>query len=117
MKYRQLDENNDFNFGMGLSNYLQDSPETVAQAVQTRLQLWENEWFLDISEGTPYFYGMLGKYTSDTIDPLIKARILETEGVLQIDSYNSIFNGETREYLIYATISTTYGSTEIYGVL
>lgn len=115
MIYRGLDDNGDYTFGSGLSNYLHNSPEAVAQAVQTRLKLWEGEWFIDITEGTPYLSGIMGKYTFETIDQLIKMRILGTLGVISIDEYQGIYDGNNRSYTISATISTTYGTANIYG--
>ncbi|HET8689330.1 MAG TPA: hypothetical protein VFM18_22195 [Methanosarcina sp.] len=115
MTYRQLDQNNDYTFGSGLSNFYINTPEAVAQAVQTRLKLWEGEWFLDIVEGTPYLAGILGKYTQDTIDQLIQKRILETQGVTSIISYEGSYNGDLRSYTITVLIDTEFGQANIYG--
>jgi hypothetical protein len=115
MLYRKQDANGDYVFGGGLASYHQNNAEAVAQAVQTRLKLWEGEWFLDVTEGTPYVQGILGKHTQSTIDQLIKKRILETKGVLNIVSYSGIYNGENRNYTINATITTIYGITNVTG--
>lgn len=116
MIYRQLDDSGDFTFGSGASNYLQNTPDTVIQAVVTRLKLWEGEWFLDITDGTPYLSGTLGKYTRDTADQIIKMRILGTDGVSSIDSYQAIYDGNDRSYTVSATISTIYGTADVTGV-
>ncbi len=113
---RALDNNGDYTFGSGLSNYYQNIPEAVVQAVQTRLKLWQGEWFLDIVDGTPYMAGILGKYTKDTIDQLIQKRILETDGVTSIVSYEGSYNGDLRSYTITVTIETQYGNADVYGV-
>ena len=115
MKYRKLDTNNDFTFGSGLSNYFIDEADGVAQSVQSRLALWQNEWFLDLSDGTPFLKGILGKYTKDSIDFLIKDRILNTKHVLSIDEYSARYDGESRNYTITATISTDFGPANIFG--
>src|SRR5260363_151880 len=53
MRYRRLDAAGDYAFGRGLSDFEQDTPEAVAQAVKTRLALRFGEWFLDTSDGRP----------------------------------------------------------------
>jgi hypothetical protein len=116
MTYRKQDANGDYVFGGGLSSYFQNSADAVVQAVQTRFKLWEGEWFLDITDGTPYMSGMLGKYTQDTIDQLIKKRILETQGVDSIMDFQGVYNGNDRSYVVSATISTIYGTADITGV-
>ena len=115
MIYRAQDNNNDYTFGSGINNFLQNTPDAVAQAVQTRLKLWSGEWFLDVTDGTPFLSGILGKYTNDTVDQLIKQRILETQGVKSILDYQGVYNGDNRSYTVSATIDTVYGLTDIYG--
>src|SRR5260363_163740 len=51
MRYRRLDAAGDYAFGRGLSDFEQDTPEAVAQAVKTRLALRFGDWFLDTSRG------------------------------------------------------------------
>jgi len=60
MKYRRLDVNGDMSFGAGVSNFLINSPEAVAQAVMTRLKLFQGEWFIDTEIGVPYNTKVLG---------------------------------------------------------
>ncbi|EJX4360738.1 hypothetical protein OD522_005447, partial [Salmonella enterica] len=65
MRYRREDENGDYTFGRGDSGFFVDCPEAVAQAVKTRLQLWQGQWFLDVNEGTPYEQTIIGKQVSE----------------------------------------------------
>ena len=58
MKMRRIDTNGDIHFGYGDSDFISDSAQTVAQKVVQRLRLWEGEWFLDISAGTPWQEGL-----------------------------------------------------------
>jgi len=117
MTYRKLDDNGDYSFGGSLNSFYQNDPLGVAQAVVTRLKLWENEWFLDLTDGTPYIGGVLGKYTMDVFDMNIKDRILNTEGVTEILEYDSTFDGDLRKVSISVKIDTLYGQTVINGVL
>lgn len=117
MRYRKLSSSGDYSLGHGSADFYRDKPEAPAQAVVTRLRLLAGEWFLDVAEGTPYQTGVLGKHTQATYDPIIRERILGTEGVTAIDEYQSIFNGDTRTLTVSATISTIYGTAIIHEVL
>lgn len=113
MRYRKEDANDDYIFGHGLSDFYQDVPEAVAQAVKTRLRLFTGEWFIDTTDGTPWRTEVLGKYTKETYDAVIRDRILGTEGVQEITSYSSSFDGNSRVLNVAATISTVYGPAPI----
>lgn len=113
MQYRKLDSSGDYTLGSG-ADFLKDSPETVAQAVRTRLQLWKGEWFIDTSDGTPYMQDVLGKrFQRSNPDSVIKQRILGTPGVTEITEYSSSFDGDNRAFSITATINTAYGPAAI----
>ncbi|MBB3006049.1 hypothetical protein [Cupriavidus alkaliphilus] len=112
MQYRKEDADGDYVFGGGSADFYKDVPEAVGQAVVTRLRLARGEWFLDITEGTPWEQ-VLGKYTSGTYDAAIRQRILGTQGVLSLASYSSTLNSETRALSVTATINTIYGPTTI----
>lgn len=117
MRYRKWNVGQDVQHGHGQADYWKDAPEGVAQAVVSRLRLLTGEWFLDLQEGTPYVGGVFGKHTRDSYDPVIRARILDTEGVTGIASYQSIFDAETRRLTINVTIDTAYGPATIQEVL
>lgn len=117
MKYRKLDENGDSKFGNGNLDFLKDSPETVGQAVLTRLRLWSGEWFLNTDDGTAYQAGVLGKNDQATADSVMRERILETQGVSGITAFSSSVNRDLRTYSVSATIDTIYGQTQINEIL
>lgn len=102
-------EGRDMQFGRGALDYIVDQPEAPAQCVETRLQLYTGEWFLDLTEGTPWRTQVLGKRTGDTRDPVIRARMLETQGVTGIAGYDSRLDRETRGFTVAALLDTTYG--------
>lgn len=114
MIYRQL-IGGDYSFGSSMADFYIDEPSAVAQAVMTRLKLWQGEWFLDDTEGAPYLQGILGKYTLDTVKQLISQVILETQGVTSIESFDAVYNGENRSLTVNAVINTDYGTADIYG--
>lgn len=113
MRYRKLDAGGDYSFGNGSADFYVNSPEAVAQAVLTRLELFKGEWFLDTTDGTPWSTEVLGEGTRGTYDMAIRNRILGTPGVNQIDSYDSTFDADTRKLSVTCTITTAYGQTTI----
>lgn len=110
MRNRAQDSNGDYLFGRGPSQFLVDSPDAVAQAARTRLELFAGDWFLDAAEGTPYGSDVLGNNTSDLFDAAMTSRILDTPGVAAITDYASSVDPSTRQLRIVATIATAYGS-------
>lgn len=117
MRHRKWDLSGDVQFGHGQADYWTNTPEAVAQAVVSRLRLFTGEWFLDTAEGTPYVGGVLGKHTEQSYDPVLRQRILETEGVLSLDEYSSSLDRDARKLSVFATISTIYGQAQIQEVL
>jgi hypothetical protein len=117
MRYRRLDENGDMTFGKQQANFLKDSPAAVAQAALTRLKLWTGEWFVDATEGTPYQNGILGYGTRQAVEPILRSRIIETEGVSEITSFDILFDADARKMSISATIDTKYGVAQLQGIM
>ena len=113
MIYRKLDATGDYTFGKASGNFFFNSSAAVAQAVLTRLKLFEGEWYLDITAGTPNNSKILGAGRISTYDAAIQEVILGTPGVLQITSYSSGVNPTTRNAQIQATINTVYGVISI----
>lgn len=113
MKYRKLDENGDYVFGLGDGNFYKDQPEAVAQAVLTRLRLGAGEWFLDINAVTPYNSRIIGSGTINTYDVAIQQVVLDTVGVTEIVSYSSGIDRESRIAYVDCIINTKYGQASV----
>lgn len=111
MKVRKLTASGDYRLGHGDRDFHVDTAEGVAQNVMTRLALWQGQWFIDTSEGTPWLQRILGKHNA--VDTVIKTRILETPGVISISEYESILNPDTRSMTVTATLETEYGQSTI----
>lgn len=111
MKVRKLTATGDYRLGHGDRDFHVDTAEGVAQNVMTRLALWQGQWFIDTSEGTPWLQRILGKHNA--VDTVIKTRILETPGVISISEYESILNPDTRSMTVTATLETEYGQSTI----
>ncbi len=113
MKYRQLTSTGDYTFGHDGANFYQNTPAAVAQAVSTRLKLFEGEWFLDTTYGTPYNSQILGAGKIATYDAAIQQVILGTQGVTGIASYSSGVDPTTRAAAVNCTINTQYGQAQV----
>lgn len=110
MRYRPLGPDGDYTVGVP---FLINTPQTVAQAVSTRLKLWMGEWFMDTSDGTPWQQNILGPRAGASPDAYIKQRILGTPGVTQLTEYNSVYDGNGRTLTVTGVIDTLYGSAPI----
>lgn len=109
MRYRALSPSGDYTFGQGIDNYLINTPAAVGQAIRTRLLLLTQEWFLDVTDGTPFSTQILGTNTRATRDLAVKARILKTPGVKQLVQYAS--QVADRKFTVTALVDTIYGQT------
>lgn len=113
MRLRMQDVNGDRLFGRGGTNFFVDSSAGVGQLVETRLLLWEGEWFLDQTDGTPYAQEVLGINTGSTYDLALQQRILGTQGVTSIETYFSSCNPVTRVLTVSGTVNTLYSATPV----
>lgn len=113
MRVRKLDVNGDYSFGHGEADFWINSPYGVAQKVETRLRLWQGEWFLDVTIGTPWLQKILGYGKSALRDIAIRTVILQTDGVTALNNYNSIAVPGTRNLIVSGSIFTQYSKTPI----
>lgn len=116
MRYRILDENDDYQLGKG-QQYFTYGTYAVAQAIKTRLKLLKGEWWENTEEGLPLFQDILGKQgTKDNLyitDTLIKERIIGTPNVTSITDFNSEYNSENRSYSFSCTVNTKFGELNL----
>lgn len=110
MRYRELSSDGDYQF-LGASPFLVNSPQTVAQAIRTRLRLHAGEWFLDDRVGFD-LEKVLGTNTQNTRDEEVKRVISSTQGVLELLAYASEVV-PSRRFEVTATVDTIYGQVTI----
>jgi hypothetical protein len=113
LRYRKLDASGDMTFGNQQANFWRDVPEAPAQAIKTRLGLVAGEWYLDISSGTPYQDGVLGKTDRQTSDTILRDRILNTQAVTALVEYDSNFEPNQRTFEVACEVNTLYGEATI----
>lgn len=88
--------------------------EEIAQTIKTRLRLFSGEYFRNITDGTAWFETILNKNTSISAkDAVIKQRILQTNGVVNLVTFESDYEINQRSFTITAEVLTEFGLIEI----
>jgi len=108
--------NKDLSLDSGNNLALIEFPESVAQAIETRLRTFLGEWFLDEELGIPFFGEVLVKTNDKSkIDAIFLNEILKIEDVEKIEQFESEIDRETREYNV-TTLSVKVSSGEVVEV-
>lgn len=115
MRYRALSPTGDYVFGKGPSIILTNTPETVGQAIYTRLRLQLGEMFFATDEGVPFTTQVIGYVDQTTRDQAFMNVILTTPNVTSILAFDSAIDPATRRYAFTATVQTAYGATTVSG--
>jgi len=112
--YLRLDANHDpiFDPDAELSNL-----DAVAQAIDTRLLLFQGEWWENLSEGTPMFQGIIGNRASqsglEVMSLAISSRIAGTPYVSAVENISITFNPTNRKLTFSAIAQTSFGSVPV----
>jgi hypothetical protein len=114
MRYRAWTSTGDYSFGNGQANFLTNSPEAVAQAVESYLRLWLGEWYLNTNDGTPWLEGVFGYNSKEEADETLIQTILGVQGVQNLENWQSTVDPATRQYTsVSAQLYTIYGQTQL----
>jgi len=79
-------------------------PDATAQGIYHRLRTFLGEYFLDISDGTPWFDSVLGKAPQDIAEINLKQRILTAPGVVALTDFQFESDRRSRNVRISATV-------------
>lgn len=115
MRYRALSSTGDYVFGRGAGAILVDVPQAVGQAIYTRLRLQFGEVFFAPDAGVPYETDIVGYGDKRDRDALIISTILDTRGVSELLTFDSLIDPITRRYGFSATVRTIYGIANVSG--
>ena len=74
--------------------------ESTGASIYHRLRMFFGEFFLDVTDGTPWFQSILGKRAQDTAEFAIKQRIVTSPGVVQITRFFFDFDRNTRRITV-----------------
>jgi hypothetical protein len=106
---RATDDNGDFTFGRGKAGY-RTGRDAITQNVKTRLLSWKGDCFYAPAEGVDY-NNFLSVGTKTFLDSDVKRVILQSEGVLSIENFESEIND--RGYTCQVEILTIYGADQL----
>lgn len=103
---RRLIENDDYSLSFS------SDTEAIRQRLVARLQMFQGEWFLDTSAGAAWLQKVLIK-PADIVkaESEIKRVILQTSGVVSLESIESDLDRATRELTVSFTAITETGDT------
>ncbi len=107
MIIRNSTASNDFSFGKGLSDYLTNE-NAILHNIKTRLLQWKGDCFYAEAEGVDY-NNLLDVGTKNLLDSDVKRIILQSEGVIKINAFESTLDNTERAYSGEATITTIFG--------
>jgi hypothetical protein len=84
--------------------------EAVGQHGRQRLKTFRGEWFLDTTAGVPWLDQLMGKRFNPALgEALVKAELLETDGITGISSFSVSFDNARRNLIIREIeVTTTY---------
>jgi hypothetical protein len=106
MIIRQIDSTGDWTFGKGLSNYAA-LEQAINQNIKTRILSWLNDCFFALEEGIDW-KSRLDVGQQAALEEEIRLMILQSYGVVGINSFEFTFDGTTRAISIEYDIQTIY---------
>lgn len=78
-----------------------DGVDQITQNTGIRLRFFLGEWFIDITQGIPYYQEIFKKSPNQIqVDNIIKNEIITTFGIEEILSYTSDYNQRTRLFTV-----------------
>lgn len=116
-----LGENDDISIVNGVVQFTDTIEQSSRQQVLISISTYRGEWEFNILAGIPYTknannkISILGKSSRALVDSYIKEDILARENIIQILSYESTLDKETRGLRITFEVETESGSTIVVG--
>jgi len=104
---RALDTNEDWEFGKGLSSYKRDQKAIILD-IETKLREWQTDCFFAQNSGIDWKTRLSTTNQKALLDNDIRRLLVGVEGVLKINSFDSVLTG--RDYTANYNITTIYSS-------
>ena len=86
----------------------------VTQGCRIAIQMFQNEWFLNLDAGIPYWDQILGQKPDRAVAAAqiaLRRNLLAVPGVLAITTLNCVYDGSTRGLTITWAVRTATGDT------
>lgn len=95
-----------------------DGAEQVRQQLYLKLNLWREEWFLDLKFGTPWIEEVLGRssVTVGAARAAIVKSALEVDGVDEIEEFSYTLSNDVRKLTVSLRAKTRFGIVEVEDV-
>jgi hypothetical protein len=106
MIIRQTDDGGDWRFGRGQSDYALDEA-AIEENIRTRLNSWVGDAFFALQEGVDW-RNRIGVAQQDALVDEVKSVLLQSEGVVAINSVFSVFDPVTRNFTINYNVQTIF---------
>lgn len=111
MIFRQITALGDWTFGKGISGYA-TGESAIELNIRTRLQSWKGDCFFALDDFVDWL-GRLDKGQENNLLKELKNIILQSFGVIAVNSVEGLLNHNTRSYRVTYNISTIFGQTFI----
>lgn len=106
MKIRALTSTGDWTFGSGNANYATEE-RAIEQNIASRIRSWKNDCFFDFDAGIDWI-NRLDKGQKDNLVNDLKILLIQTEGVVKINSVSVNENRDTRALILTYSVNTIY---------
>lgn len=107
MIIRALDSDHDFQFGKGIQSYLRGS-QAIGLNVKTRLLSFLNDCFFDSQTGIDWVRLLGTRSTEQEIVLNCRGVVLQSEGVVKVNTLEALLARTTRRMVITYNIDTIF---------
>ena len=108
MKFRTLDQNNDWNFGKGSQDYATFN-QAIGLNIKTRIQSWVNDCFFDMGAGIDWLNRLGSKNQRELLESDLRRIILQTADVTGLLDFQT--NVNSRSFSATYTVQTKYSAS------
>lgn len=106
MKFRGIDANGDWKLGQGLGSYAQNA-DALALDIAARLRSWKGGCFFAPNDGVDYT-NLLEKGQQKNLTSALNNAILQTPGVVKINTLSASFDAKSRALTLVANVQTIF---------